>query len=159
MSHMNILKMSEEIKNINKRIDTINDNINNISTVVNKNNNIITDLDQIKMNKLECISELEEIKNEFQTMNNKVYEVNDTVISLLNRDINYIETNTKGLNSFLKKHHFHKDKINILIYLCKCNGVQDILLLKNEELATFGFSNSEITKLYKISKDHLEELV
>ena len=158
MSYMNILKISNEIKTINTKIDKLTNDVEKVNEVLLKNNEIINDLNDIKMNKLECISGLETVKSDFKRLHEKLNQVNSNVIGFINRDINYIEKNTKVLEDLLKDNNFSNNNINILIYLCNCMTPQDVLLLKSEELTTFGFTTDEISKLHQCCKNKIEEL-
>ena len=90
MSHLNILTISREIetikKNINLQQDSINAQRESISThqdSINQSKNIqkefsgcIQDLNDIKANKIDISIALDEVKNDFKFLDNKLKMIN-----------------------------------------------------------------------------------
>jgi len=156
MSHLNILNISREIENINKNILSFQKQITRIESEENRNSDNIQDLDEMKMNKIEVISSLEKIRDDFKFLESKIENVDLCVKNLVNRNIDYVGKNKEKFKNFLEKILLNEKKINIILYVLDCSNVQDLLSINEEEFVEFNFSQSEIELLYRKSKDELE---
>lgn len=152
MSNRNILNMSREIENINKNIDKFKKDISNISSIDNK----LLDLNEIKMNKLEAISCLEQIRNDFSSLEKKVEKIDNSFKTLLvNKNTEYIN-NSYLEHLLINKAEISIKKAHILIYAFECNCAQDFFLLNEEELIEFGFTQEELNRINKECRYELE---
>ena len=74
MSHLNILT-SKEIENINKNIAKFQSQINTYETENSKLNKNFSDINEIKINKIDVVHSLDEIKSDFKFLENKIHSV------------------------------------------------------------------------------------
>ena len=157
MSHLNILTISKEIENINKNISKFQSQINTMETENSKLNSNFNDINEIKINKIDVVNSLDEIKSDFQFLENKIRSIDVCVKKLLSRNVDFVNKNTQTLFNFLKKKlEFNEKKINVLLYVFDCTTLQDCLLLNDRELIDFGFSQIEISLLKRLCKETLE---
>jgi prefoldin subunit 5 len=157
MSHLNILTISKEIDNLNKNILQFRGQIDHLESENNTLNNNIKDINEIKMNKLDTIDCIEEIKSDFKYLEKKLSSVNNCVKKLVSRNIDFVKKNTEMLNNFLKEQVVLNDKqINVLLFVFDCSSLQDCLLLNDKELLDFGFSHSDTGLLKRKCKEALE---
>jgi hypothetical protein len=157
MSHLNILTISKEIENINRNVSKFQSQINTIETENSKLNNNFNDINEIKINKIDVVHSLDEIKSDFKFLENKINSIDGCVKKLLSRNVDFVNKNTQTLFNFLKKKiEFNEKKINVLLYVFDCTTLQDCLLLNDRELIDFGFSQSEVSLLKRLCKETLE---
>jgi hypothetical protein len=154
MANRNILNMSREIENINKNIAKFERDIRNLNDVDIK----LTDLNEIKMNKLEAVSILEKIKDDFTYLEKKVDLIDNSFKNLIsNRNIDFVNNNINYFEHFLiNQANLSKKKTQILIYAFECKCAQDFFLLNEDELIEFGFHQSELNKINEECKKDLE---
>ena len=146
--------MSREIENINKNIAKFERDIRNLNDVDIK----LTDLNEIKMNKLEAVSILEKIKDDFTYLEKKVDLIDNSFKNLIsNRNIDFVNNNINYFEHFLiNQANLSKKKTQILIYAFECKCAQDFFLLNEDELIEFGFHQSELNKINEECKKDLE---
>jgi hypothetical protein len=159
MSHLNILNISREIDNINKNITGFHKQITEMEDKNNRNGEIINDLDDIKMNKLDVISSLEKIRDDFKFLESKINSVDTFVKKLVNRNIDYVSKNRETFKNFLKLCQLTDKKINVILYVLDCSNVQDFLSVSDEELKEYGFTHAEVNLLNRKCKEELEKNV
>ena len=160
MSKMNPLTMSREIDNINKNITFFDSQIKNLENNQDRINESVEDLNEIKMNKIEIIESLEQIREEFKFLQTKVNNIDSSFRSLISRNIDYVNKNKEPFHNFLKNiASLPEKKINILLHVFDCSTYQDYLLLEEKELKEMGFSSSEIYSLNRKCKEQLENYV
>lgn len=157
MSHLNILKISREIDNINKNIKCFHKQISEMEEKNNRNGEIINDLDEIKMNKLDVICSLEKIKDDFKFLESKLNSVDTFVQKLVNRNIDYVGKNRETFKNFLKTCQITDKKINLILYVLDCANIKDFLAISDEELKEYGFTHTEINLVTKKCKEELEK--
>ena len=157
MSHLNILTISKEIENLNKNVKKFKNQIEILESDKNILNSNINDINEIKMNKLDAIDCLQELRDDFKHLENKLNSVDKCVKKLVTRNIDFVKKNTEHLYNFLKtKVKLDEKQINVLLFVFDCSSLQDCLLLNDRELIDFGFNQSEIALLKRICKEALE---
>jgi prefoldin subunit 5 len=157
MSHLNILTISKEIQNINKNISQFKSQLHNIESNTNNIHSNIKDINEIKMNKIDSIDSLEQIRSDFKFLEKKLVSVDSCVKKLLSRNIDFVNKNTEVLHKFLKENVNLDDKqINVIIYVFECVSLQDCLMLNDRELLDFGFNQINILNLNRQCKEALE---
>ena len=159
MSNRNILNMSREIDNISRNIEHFKNDINLINSSNETNSEKIRDLDEIKMNRIDAISELDKIKNDFKFMHDKLDLVNKYVKNLLSkeRNVDYVNKNTSTFKAFLMDVcALNLNKTNVLLYVFECLSSQDFFLINEDELIDYGFTNDELNKINRECKNELE---
>ena len=160
MSKMNPLAMSREIDNINKNISFFDSQIKNLENNQDRINESVEDLNEIKMNKLEIIETLEQIREEFKFLQTKVTTIDNSFRSLVSRNIDYVNKNKELFHNFLKNIvTLSEKKINILLHVFDCSTYQDYLLIDEKELKEMGFNSSEIYSLNRKCKEQLENYI
>ena len=160
MSHLNILNISREIDNINRNVQLFHKQITDLESTNSRNNEIINDLDEIKMNKLDVITSLEKIREDFKFLESKINNVDLCVKKLVNRNIDYVGKNRETFKEFLVTTCSLNDKkVNVILYVLDCSNVQDFLSINDEELKEYGFSQTEINHLNRKCKEELEKNV
>jgi hypothetical protein len=160
MAHLNILQISREIENINKNINVFQENLNNQTNTTVRMSNNLNDLNQIKSNKIDIDISLEEIRQHFKYLENKVNLIHNNVSIITKRNMDYINTNSELFISFLKSElKLDKKQINIIIYVLECSSPQDFLLIDNKDLIEFGFTEYDISKIKKKCKEDIESSV
>jgi hypothetical protein len=153
MAHLNILQISREIENINK-------NLNSQTDITVRMSNNLNDLNQIKSNKTDIDISLEEIRQHFKYLENKVNLIHNNVNIITKRNMDYINTNSELFIHFLKSElKLDKKQINIIVYVLECSTPQDFLLLDNKDLIEFGFTDYDISKIKKKCKEDIESTV
>ena len=151
MSHLNIL-------NISRELTKLNDNIKNISNENNHISNSINDLNEIKANKLDIELIIDQFKSELNLIDRKLLSINNEVTKLLDRDMDYVNKNTKEFYNFLIKNiNLQQKKINIIIYVLECNNPQDFLLLNYDDLKHFQFSHDEFKNIQNKCRLYIED--
>ena len=158
MSHLNILTISREIESIKK-------NINNYQGVINKNSNThkemsecIRDLNDIKANKIDITISLDEIKNDFKFLEQKLKMINKNVSHILSRDLDYINKDNRRFVEFLRtQFNLDQKKINIILYVLDCTSPEQFILLDDTDLYEFGFSDTDISSIKKGCKEEMEK--
>lgn len=158
MSHLNILTISREIESIKK-------NINNYQGVINENSNThkemsecIRDLNDIKANKIDITISLDEIKNDFKFLEQKLKMINKNVSHILSRDLDYINKDNRRFVEFLRtQFNLDQKKINIILYVLDCTSPEQFILLDDTDLYEFGFSEADISSIKKGCKEEMEK--
>jgi hypothetical protein len=157
MSHLNILTISKEIENINKNVSKFQNQISDIEEDNSKLNSNFNDINEIKINKIDVIDSLDQIRNDFKFLENKLNSINGCVKKLLSRNLDFVNKNTQTLHNFLTKRlEFNEKKINVLLFVFDCTSLQDCLLLNERELVDFGFNPGDISTLKRLCKETLE---
>lgn len=160
MSKMNPLAMSKEIDNLSKNISFFDNQLKNLESNQTKINQSVEDLNEIKMNKIEIIESLEQIREDFKFLQSKVTSIDNNFKNLIVRNIDYVNKNKEIFYNFLKNVALLPEKkINILLHVFDCSTYQDYLLLDEKELKEMGFNTSEIYVLNKKCKEQLENFI
>lgn len=158
MSHLNILKISREIDNINKNILNVQTEVSSIQTDNETINRNIKDLNEIKSNKVDILLALEQIKEDFKFLETKVNLVDKNIKHIVNRNIDYVNKNNEKFSEFLKTEvKLDQKKINIILYIFDCYTVQQVVLIDDRELLNFGFNQQEINLLMNKCRENLEQ--
>ena len=157
MSHLNILTISKEIDNINKNIHHFSTQIQKLDTDTQTINSNVQDVNEIKMDKIDAVNSLHQIREDFKFLETKLNSVDKCVKKLLDRNMDFVNKNTEIFFKFLKNNVGLSDqKINIILAVFDCKTPQDYLLLNERELIDFGFTQSELSLLSRSCKDCLE---
>ena len=160
MAPLNILQISREIENINKNFNSFQENLNNQNDATVRISNNLNDLNQIKSNKTDIDLSLEEIRQHFKYLENKINLIHTNVNIITKRNMDYINTNSELFINFLKSDlKLDKKQINIIVYVLECSTPQDLLLLDNKDLIEFGFTDHDISKIKKKCKEDIESTV
>ena len=151
MSHLNILNISRELTKINS-------NIKNISSGNNYITDSLQDLNEIKANKVDIEIILDQFKDELTIIDKKLLSINNEVSKLLDRDMDYVNKNTKEFSNFLRTNlNLQQKKINIIVYVLECNNPQDFLLLNYNDLKHFEFAHDEFKKIQSKCRQYIED--
>tara|TARA_B100001093_G_C26345659_1_gene808010 strand:- start:85 stop:558 length:474 start_codon:yes stop_codon:yes gene_type:complete len=151
--------MSREIDNISRNIEHFQNDITLINSSNETNSEKIRDLDEIKMNRIDAISELDKIRNDFKFMQDKLDLVNKCVKNLLSkeRNVDYVNKNTATFKAFLMDVcGLNLKKTNVLLYVFECLSAQDFFLINEDELIDYGFTNEELNNINRECKNELE---
>ena len=97
MAHLNILQISREIENIHKNINIFQENLNNQNEASIRMSNSLNDLNQIKSNKTDIDLSLDEIRQNFKYLENKITVIHNNVNIITKRDMDYINSNNQFL--------------------------------------------------------------
>lgn len=160
MAHLNILQISREIENIHKNINIFQENLNNQNEASIRMSNSLNDLNQIKSNKTDIDLSLDEIRQNFKYLENKITVIHNNVNIITKRDMDYINSNNQLFVDFLKSDlKLDKKYINIIVYVLECSTPQDFLLLDNKDLTEFGFTEIEISTIKKKCKEDIESSI
>jgi|TARA_B110000285_G_C14833527_1_gene471996 hypothetical protein len=160
MAHLNILQISREIENINKNINVFQENLNNNNNTTVRMSTNINDLNQIKSNKIDIDISLEEIRQHFKYLENKVNLIHNNVNIITKRNMDYINAHNMLFVDFLKSElKLNKKQINIIIYVLECSTPQDFLLINSKDLIEFGFTEYDISKIKQKCKEDIESTV
>lgn len=157
MSHLNILTISKEIENLNKNIAKFQTQISDIEVTNSQMSSNFKDLNEIKINKLDVIDSIDQIRSDFKFLESKLNSIDGCVKKLLSRNLDFINKNTRTLNNFLEKRlKFNNKQINVLLFVFNCSSLQDCLLLNDRELLDFGFNHTDVSCLKRACKETLE---
>ena len=150
MAHLNIL-------NISRELSRLSDNVRNITSENNTMNISINDLNEIKVNRIDIVRIIDDIKTDIQKMDHKINDINKEVNILVNRDMDIVNKNTKDFSFFLINNLcLSTKKINIIIFVLECNNQQDFLLLDFNDVSHFDFTQEEFSLIQDKCREYLE---
>lgn len=150
MAHLNILNISRELSRLSENVRTISSDSNTMNISIN-------DLNEIKINKIDIIRIIDDIKTDIQKMDHKINDINKEVNVLVNRDMDIVNKNTKGFSFFLINNlNLSTKKINIIIFVLECNNQQDFLMLNFNDVSHFDFTEEEFNLIHNKCREYLE---
>ena len=159
MSHLNILNISREIDNLNRNINNFKKQIDRVAEQGEQNNNNISDLEDIKINKLDVINYMGKIRDDFKFLETKLDNVDSCVKKLVSRNLDYVNKNKENFYKLLKSCSISDKQINIILYVLDCSNAQDFLAISEEELKVYNFIQTEINSLSRKCKTELENTI
>lgn len=152
MAHLNILNISRELSKLSENVRTLNEHNNTLGVNVE-------DLNEIKANKKDICLVIDTLKDSIEKMNNKINSINKEVQVLSNRDIDYVNKNTKDFSKFLiEKLNLSQKKVNIIIFVLECHNQKDFMLIDYDDLSHFEISEAEFYKIQTKCREYLENI-
>ena len=152
MAHLNILNISRELSKLSDNVKSLNQDNNTLGVSVD-------DLNEIKANKKDICLVIETLKDNIKKMNNKINNINKEVRIISNRDMDFVNKNTKEFNKFLIDHlNLSKKKINVIIFVLECHNQQDFLLIDYNDVSHYDFSEKEFNLIQTKCCEYLENI-
>ena len=150
---MNPFNVNNEIKNLNNIVTNLNNQNNTLKTNINNIDNKITDVKINKLDKIDIINAIDEIREDMLIMNNKI----DKIIrkQFLN-EIDKIQENE--VCDFLKRLNIDDNIINILSFL-QFNSIQDLVMINIEDIKHYGIKESILELIIHNAREEISTLV
>jgi hypothetical protein len=153
MSFMNFFDVNNEIKNLNNIITNLNKENNTLKDNFSSLNNTVNDVQMNKLDKVDIVNAVDEIKEELLIMNNKI----DKIIrkQFLN-EIDKMQENE--VYEFLKKNNVDKNSINIILFL-DFKTIGDLVLINVEDIKHYGIKEDVLEMIIFKAREDLGTFV
>ena len=150
---MNFFDVNNEIKNLNNIITNLNKENNTLKDNFSSLNNTVNDVQMNKLDKVDIVNAVDEIKEELLIMNNKI----DKIIrkQFLN-EIDKMQENE--VYEFLKKNNVDKNSINIILFL-DFKTIGDLVLINVEDIKHYGIKEDVLEMIIFKAREELGTFV
>jgi len=150
---MNFFDVNNEIKNLNNIITNLNKENNTLKDNFSSLNNTVNDVQMNKLDKVDIVNAVDEIKEELLIMNNKI----DKIIrkQFLN-EIDKMQENE--VYEFLKKNNVDKNSINIILFL-DFKTIGDLVLINVEDIKHYGIKEDVLEMIIFKAREDLGTFV
>lgn len=150
---MNLFNVNNEIKNLNNIVTNLNNDNNILKNNLTTIENSVKDVKINKLEKIDIVNAIDEIKDELLIMNNKI----DKIIrkQFLN-EIDKMQENE--VYEFLKRINIDDNTINILSFL-HFDNIQDLVMINIEDVKHYGVKESILENIIKNAREELGTFV
>jgi len=153
MAHMNPFNISNEIKNMSNIITNLkNDNENTKANYTNINNSV-NNMQLNKVDKIDIINAVDEIKDELLIMNNKIDRI---LRKQFLSEIDKMQENE--VYEFLKRLNIDENIINIILFL-DFKTIQDLVMINIEDIKHYGIKESILELIIHNAREEISTLV
>ena len=153
MAHMNPFNISNEIKNMSNIITNLkNDNENTKANYTNINNSV-NNMQLNKVDKIDIINAVDEIKDELLIMNNKIDRI---LRKQFLSEIDKMKENE--VYEFLKRLNIDENIINIILFL-DFKTIQDLVMINIEDIKHYGIKESILELIIHNAREEISTLV
>lgn len=153
MAHMNPFNISNEIKNMSNIITNLKNDNENTKTNYTNINNSVNNMQLNKVDKIDIINAVDEIKDELLIMNNKIDRI---LRKQFLSEIDKMQENE--IYEFLKRLNIEESIINILLFL-DFKTIQDLVMINIEDIKHYGIKESILELIIHNAREEISTLV
>ena len=153
MSFMNFFDVNNEIKNLNNIITNLNKENNTLKDNFSSLNNTVNDVQMNKLDKVDIVNAVDEIKEELLVMNNKIDRI---IRKQFMSEIDKMQENE--VYEFLKKNNVDKNSINIILFL-DFKTIGDLVLINVEDIKHYGIKEDVLEMIIFKAREDLGTFV
>jgi hypothetical protein len=153
MAYMNPFNVSNEIKNLNNIITNLKNENHNLKENYTSLNSSVNNVQLNKLDKIDIVNAVDEIKEELLVMNNKIDRI---IRKQFMSEIDKMQENE--VYDFLKSNNIESDVINILLFL-EFKTIQDLIMINIEEIKHYGIKESILESIIHKAREEMGTLV
>ena len=153
MAHMNPFNISNEIKNMSNIITNLKNDNENTKTNYTNINNSVNNMQLNKVDKIDIINAVDEIKDELLIMNNKIDRI---LRKQFLSEIDKMQENE--VYEFLKNLNIDENIINIILFL-DFKTIQDLVMINIEDIKHYGIKESILELIIHNAREEISTLV
>ena len=153
MAHMNPFNISNEIKNMSNIITNLKNDNENTKTNYTNINNSVNNMQLNKVDKIDIINAVDEIKDELLIMNNKIDRI---LRKQFLSEIDKMQENE--IYEFLKNLNIDENIINIILFL-DFKTIQDLVMINIEDIKHYGIKESILELIIHNAREEISTLV
>ena len=150
---MNPFNISNEIKNMSNIITNLKNDNENTKTNYTNINNSVNNMQLNKVDKIDIINAVDEIKDELLIMNNKIDRI---LRKQFLSEIDKMQQNE--VYEFLKNLNIDENIINIILFL-DFKTIQDLVMINIEDIKHYGIKESILESIIHNAREEMSTLV